>query len=186
MLTEECVFPTRIPAGATTLRRDCDLLRSVTNTSDKLNSVCIRIGTELVWSAVMHDRCTMQLLGDLGIPVIKTQFHDTHILCEHDIDIQSVNLPLQKRRELAQMEPVHSGNIAFVAGEAMNMSGTARKTSRHAIIQPHHSRCDAPMWTSPVVATPSARRPERRDCVRRTVCRSCPGSRAHSSSSERP
>lgn len=117
----EHAFTTRVPAGSTTLKRDCDLIRSVTNVSEMPNSVCIRIGIELVWSAVLLGGCTLQLLGEMGIPVIRTEFHNTTILCEHDVDLEKVLLPLATRRDIAQMETVISGNIAFVAGEARNL-----------------------------------------------------------------
>jgi hypothetical protein len=57
-----------------------DVLRSITNSSDELNMVCIRIGTEIVWTHVLHSQCTVELLGPVGIPVVKTQYH-TCILC---------------------------------------------------------------------------------------------------------
>ena len=68
----------------------------------------------------MHDGCTIQLLGDLGIPVVKTQSHDTHVLCEHAVHVRCVQLPPESRRALAQTEPVYSGDIEFIAGEARN------------------------------------------------------------------
>ena len=117
-MTSEAVFSTRIPAGASVLARNCDVLRRITNTSDKLNMVCIRIGIEMIWNHVLHGHCSVELLGPVGIPVLKTQYHDTCILCEHDVAVQSVQLPIDTRKELAQTEPLHSGNVLFEAGEA--------------------------------------------------------------------
>lgn len=117
-MTSEHVFPTRLPAGASVLRRNCDVLRTITNLSDELNMVCVRVGIEVIWSHVLLGRCSIQLLGPIGIPVVKTRYHDTCILCEHDVEIQCVELPLEERRTLTQTEPVRSGNVIFVAGEA--------------------------------------------------------------------
>jgi hypothetical protein len=121
-MASEVVFSTRLSAGASTLLRNCDVLRSITNSSDELNMVCIRIGTEIVWTHVLHSQCTVELLGPVGIPVVKTQYHDTCILCEHDVDVQCVQLPKNKRKELAQTEPLYSGDIMFVAGEARSVA----------------------------------------------------------------
>jgi hypothetical protein len=102
------------------LSRNCDVLRSITNSSDELNMVCIRIGTEIVWTHVLHSQCTVELLGPVGIPLSRLST-DTCIL-QHDVDVQCVQLPKDMRKELAQTEPLYSGDIMFVAGEARSVA----------------------------------------------------------------
>jgi hypothetical protein len=82
--------------------------------------VCIRIGTEIV--GPMFYIVSVQLnYWDL----LASRCQDsvpTHAFCEHDVDVQCVQLPKDMRKELAQTEPLYSGDIMFVAGEARSVA----------------------------------------------------------------
>jgi hypothetical protein len=124
-MSSEVVFTERVPAGATVLQRNCDVLRTIANPSGRVNTVCVRIGLEIIWSHVLCGRDAIQLLGPVGIPVVKTQDHDTCVLCEHPVDVQCAKLPPDDRKALAQTEPVRSGDVVFASGEAHRMSTLA-------------------------------------------------------------
>jgi hypothetical protein len=74
----------------------------------------IRIGTEIVWTHVLHGQCTVELLGPVGIHVVKTPVPRHTFSAEHDVDVNAVQLPGHERT--AELNRLYSGDIMFVAG----------------------------------------------------------------------
>jgi hypothetical protein len=58
-------IPYKVVTGASVLRQNCDVLQTITNLSDELNMVCVRVGIEVIWSHVLLGAAVqLQLLRD--------------------------------------------------------------------------------------------------------------------------
>jgi hypothetical protein len=119
---------------------------TITNLSDELNMVCVRVGIEVIWSHVLLGRCSTQLLGPIGIPVVKTSIWYVHSL-RHDVEIQC-ELPLEERRALANRACTLGYYIRFTG--APNSIITILQVGIHVIVTWTSEICGMSIWISTI------------------------------------
>ena len=115
-IRERFEFETNVAAGATILRRNCDLITHVTNNSEYTNRVQLFVGMTEVLDVELPAKTKVPIVGDPGVPMVKLAYRELVIQCQRPACVTCINLPIEERQILAQTEPMYVGAFKFSQG----------------------------------------------------------------------